>query len=928
MQISKDDQAPPDLSWVQFCTLMTTLGHGIVVAEQNCDILYVNECAQRFWRRDSGQLIGQNWTILDLPLHADATNPVPYTHVCPDGTLSSADVCFEPLTFQGRACRMAVLRGTDKECQPCVETRFRDLTGAALDWFWETNAQHHLIFLSNRIAAILGINPLAALGRSFAEIGLQCRPDQDTQHQADMTARIAFHDRIFQFSASTDGDVHTLSISGTPIFDALGNFTGYRGVAMDISREIAAEGRAREIQQIMEESMASLVDGVVVFDVKGQVVTCNRAYLKVLGFKDLSEILGKTLEDILRHFRSRFDLQGRSFEDWLAERLAQHRQATGQPFIMRLTNGSWILSRECRLGSGGVAGVRTDITEIKHREHELEMLKTRYQLILDSAGEGIIGLDEDGIVSFANQTAHGLLRYEPGQLIGHSFISSVQICDDHQETVLSVYTDGVAQHVTNQSFRRIDGTIMPVDFFAAPVLQDHRISGAVVVFQDATLRVQYETAMATIQQDLERLVAERTQQLSREVEIRSRTESALRESRARMKGITDCLLEGVLVVNGGGDIMFANPAARSMLCPGCDDEMEGLPMDQFLYLGQETPTYFNQSPWRKVIKQQQGARNDDAQFTTADGRVLTVAYACSPLVVEGGTAAAVILFRDIKELKDAQWDAMQASRLASVGQLAAGIAHEINTPTQYIGDNLRFLQDSFQSIKKLLDGLVPLLDQDIPSLSSVKACFQDEDLPYLIDEIPAALAQSQEGVDQVRRIVLSMKEFSHPGTSHKVVADINRAVESTLTVCRNTWKQVATVETRFAPDLPQILCFPSELNQVFLNLIINATHAIEASGKGGLGVITVSTQVSGEWLEVHIQDTGTGIPAAIRDRIFDPFFTTKAVGKGTGQGLAISRDVVLNKHGGRLDFETTEGVGTTFIVRLPVLSTEDVEHPQ
>ena len=904
-------------------TLMTDLGQAVVIADAGGNICRFNSVAERVLGFRAGDVLGKGWAAVGLPVPQplSSASQVQFRHS--DGTLMTLQMAASPhcdhvvAVFQDRTKQENMAQSLAD-----MDTRFRDLADTALDWFWETDADHRLIFLSQQIAAILSINPVAAVGQTFQQIGLHCCADSVRQYQTGLESRQPFHDQVFHAKPADGGEARTLRISGTPIFDSQHHFKGYRGVGVDITREIIAEVRAREVRQILEDSIASLADGVVVYNRDHKIVTCNQAYLDVLGADNVSQVAGLTLEQILRKFKSCFSFPNSDFDGWLKSRLELHANATGKPFIIHLSDGRWIMSRECRMAGGGVVGVRTDITEIKRRENEMETLKSRYQLILDSAGEGIIGLDNAGLITFGNQTAHSLLRYEPGTLVGLSFAHDIQLAELEGQSITSVYMDGVAQRVTNQVFKCYDGKAMPVDYFAAPKLQDDVISGAVVVFRDATLRQQYEQAMDTIQQDLERLVNERTQQLSREVAIRSRTEAALRESRARMKGITDCLLEGVLVVNGGGDIMFANPAAHTMICPDCPDEMEGLPMDQFLYLGHQVPTYFADSPWRAVVKGDGAVRNDDAIFTTSDGRQLTVAYACSQLVVEGGTLAAVILFRDIKELKDAQWDAMQASRLASVGQLAAGIAHEINTPTQYIGDNLRFIQDSFQSFHKVLEG-VKLIAEQTGGTAQLQDLFQAEDIDYLIDELPSAITQSQQGVDQVRRIVLSMKEFSHPGSSDKVINNINRALESTLMVCRNTWKQVSEVETHFDPDLPQILCFASELNQVFLNLIINATHAIEEAGKPGLGRITITTRTSKDWLEVEVKDTGTGVPDAIRDRIFDPFFTTKPVGKGTGQGLAICRDVVVNKHGGRLDIESVSGEGATFTVRLPILVSED-----
>jgi signal transduction histidine kinase len=200
------------------------------------------------------------------------------------------------------------------------------------------------------------------------------------------------------------------------------------------------------------------------------------------------------------------------------------------------------------------------------------------------------------------------------------------------------------------------------------------------------------------------------------------------------------------------------------------------------------------------------------------------------------------------------------------------------------------------------------------------AVAEEADLEYLREEIPKAIQQSLEGVERVSKIVGAMKEFSHPGTTEKVAIDINRSIESTITVARNEWKYVAELVTDFDLSMQLIPCLPGEFNQVILNMIINAAHAIAAiedNQSGKKGTITVSTRDQGKYAEIRISDTGTGIPESIRPRIFDPFFTTKEVGKGTGQGLAIAHSVIVDKHGGTIRFESEMGKGTTFVITLP-----------
>lgn len=282
---------------------------------------------------------------------------------------------------------------------------------------------------------------------------------------------------------------------------------------------------------------------------------------------------------------------------------------------------------------------------------------------------------------------------------------------------------------------------------------------------------------------------------------------------------------------------------------------------------------------------------------------------------------------DISERKRMEAELAQAQKLESIGQLAAGIAHEINTPSQYIGDNTRFLQEAFDD----LDGLLGHFDRLLQAAkdgrlsdeltAEVEAAVEEAGLEYLTEEIPKAIRQSQEGVERVATIVRAMKEFSHPGGEQKQAIDLNRAIENTVTVSRNEWKYVADLTTDFEPTLPPVACHPSEINQVILNIIVNAAQAIgEVVGESPQrkGAITIRSRRDGDFAEISITDTGKGIPEEIRAKVFDHFFTTKDVGKGTGQGLTIAYAVVVEKHGGTIHFETESGKGTTFIVRLPI----------
>jgi len=407
--------------------------------------------------------------------------------------------------------------------------------------------------------------------------------------------------------------------------------------------------------------------------------------------------------------------------------------------------------------------------------------------------------------------------------------------------------------------------------------------------------------------------------------------AALAQAEDKYRALFENLSDGVFQRTPEGRYLLANPALAHIF--GCATVAE------FMQLTANGDTRFYSSPahvpsFRRRAQKTGEGWHHEAEILCRDGTrrwISERARLVQPL--SGGVPFWQGIVTDITARKRAEQerDRMEvqlrhAQKLESVGQLAAGIAHEINTPIQYVGDNLRFLQDAFQGLSRSLaqyQRLGDAVEQGTAGPGMVAATRETAraaDLAYLDDEIPKSIKESLEGIHRTARIVGALKEFSHPGDETKTPVDLNRAIDSTLTVSRNEWKYVAELELDFDPSLPPVPCFPSELNQVILNLVINATHAISevVGDRPAKGRITVRTRADGDWVEIRVEDTGTGIPEAIRDRVFDPFFTTKPVGKGTGQGLSIAHSVVVDKHGGTIRFETRMGKGTVFIVRLPL----------
>jgi PAS domain S-box-containing protein len=410
---------------------------------------------------------------------------------------------------------------------------------------------------------------------------------------------------------------------------------------------------------------------------------------------------------------------------------------------------------------------------------------------------------------------------------------------------------------------------------------------------------------------------------------RKETEEKLRRSEELLRLITENMADSMALLDPKGRLLYSNPSFGRSLGRTVA-ELASQPPLAFLH-GEDLPAFHEALEGLAVSGQEilltYRAAHQDGTWRTFEAHV-------SAVPDEDGTCGRMLMVaRDVTERLKAERERQsmeirlrQAQKLQAIGQLAAGIAHEINTPIQYIGDNTRFLEGAFRDVLAMLEAQDRIITRcvetplGIDGLEELGRIREEGDAAFLLVEIPKAVQQSVDGVGRVARIVRAMKAFSHPGVDEPTAVDLNGAVESTLTVSRNEWKYVADLNMQLDPHLPQVVCLPGEVNQVVLNLVVNAAHAIadQVAEGGEKGLITVSTRRDGDFVEIRVGDTGTGIPEHVRSRIFDPFFTTKDVGKGSGQGLAIAHGVVVDKHKGTIDFETEMGKGTTFIVRLPL----------
>ena len=387
--------------------------------------------------------------------------------------------------------------------------------------------------------------------------------------------------------------------------------------------------------------------------------------------------------------------------------------------------------------------------------------------------------------------------------------------------------------------------------------------------------------------------------------------------------VMDHMAEGLYTTDPQGRVTSFNLAATRML-GWTEQELMGRSLHEVVHAvpdGKGHPV--EDCPVSRAGSADQQVDNCEDLYLRNDGTTFEVAYSASTVHVGPTVAGVVVVFRDITELKQRQRQEVEGrhdQKLEALGRLSAGLAHEINTPIQFVGDNTRFLAEAYQTMLELLlvyrECLVPTSGQ-LPWEERKRRAEDAEakaDIDYLAEEVPGAVEQSLEGIDRVASLVRAMKAFSYKDTKEHSYADLNEGIRTTVIVARNEVKYVADVVLDLG-ELPDVLCNLGDLNQVFLNLLVNAADAMPEGGERG--EIKITTRVEGSMVVIRFADNGSGIPEEIRKAIFDPFFTTKEVGKGTGQGLALAI-AVCEKHGGTIEMNSEVGVGTEFVLTLPI----------
>jgi PAS domain S-box-containing protein len=525
-----------------------------------------------------------------------------------------------------------------------------------------------------------------------------------------------------------------------------------------------------------------------------------------------------------------------------------------------------------------------DVSEQRAATEALEERLSWLRRQFDAAGMGVVLVDRDGIVLDANPAMAELLGVD--DLRGSHF-------GDH------THPDDFA--LDWRSFHSVLDAVVERDEI------EHRL-----VRSDGQLLWVKNTRTVILDPDG---TPAHVVSLVEDVSERRQAAEALRRSEERYRAVIGGINQVVYQVDAEGRWSFLSHAWEDLTGLSVDESL-GIPFWDHVHPDDRDKAI---EGFRHLVANGTAMTGHHLRMRTAAGVDRVISVRARPLTDEDGrVTGATGILDDVTERQQEELAVRHAQKLESVGRLAAGIAHEINTPVQFVGDNLHFLRDSFATLfDRLRRG--PLGEGGEGGVGGVGDDGEDDDeLAFLAEEVPQAIEQSLEGVQRVASIVRAMKAFGHPDQPEQHAADLNEAIRNTITVARNEHKYVADVVTELG-DLPPVVCHPGDLNQVFLNLLVNAAHAIgDAVGDGGRGTITVRTWVEGDEVAVSVSDDGTGIPEDVRARMFDPFFTTKEPGRGTGQGLALARSIVVDKHGGRIDVDTEVGRGTTFVLHLPI----------
>jgi PAS domain S-box-containing protein len=768
--------------------------------------------------------------------------------------------------------------------------KFRRLLTNLPDVTWSSDQNGRIIYMSPKVEKLLGYTEQEIYAGGAEFLFSRTHPDDVARVQAaaaEMFARQTAFDIEFRYQRK-DGAwiwIHNRAI-GAYEMDGL---IRADGVFSDVSPRKGAEIELREKTAFLEAQINANIDGILVIDANGRRLQQNQRIIEMFDIPD--ELASNSDQLPAREY-----MLGKMKEPEVVRALikrAYENSESSERLEFDLLDGTNIeLYSSPVRGQGGEYYGRIwtfrDITERKQYEAVLKAKTAFLEAQVNASIDGILVVNESGKRILINQRLIELFGVPP------------EIVNDTDD-----------EHLLRHVLRLVAD---PESFLArVKYLNDHPVetSRDEIEFKDGRTFDRYSAAV--IDKDWNyfgRIWS------FREITERKQNECSLRQ----LSTVVEQSPIVVVITDPAGTINYVNPKFTEVTGYSFEEVLGKNP--RILNSG-HSPKAVYKELWKTILsgKTWQGEFRNKKK----NGELYWDCSTITPIFDAAGAITSFLSMKeDVTERKAMESELRQAQKLEGIGQLAAGIAHEINTPTQFVTDNLTFLMESWVSAKPVLDRYRRTMSKMLPSLApetlaEIVKAEQACDLNFISVEVPRAIEQSLDGARRVAKIVRAMKEFSHPDSAEKSDTDLNKGILSTITVARNEWKYVAEMETDLDESLPQVFCYPGEVNQVILNLVVNAAHSIKDKVKDGeKGKIKVSTRNRGAMVEIAIADNGMGIPESIQNRIYEPFFTTKEVGKGTGQGLSFAHSVVVKKHQGKIRFETEAGRGATFFVELPI----------
>lgn len=645
------------------------------------------------------------------------------------------------------------------------------------------------------------------------------------------------------------------------------------GILSDITNRKTSELQLSRARSESDAIINQFLDSLIAVDLDLRIIRINQATCHLLGYAQV-ELLGQPVSCLFQ------DPESKVHETFFFYRTAgreeirnvelQYRTKDGRSLPM-LFNLSLLRDEDDEKTLGVVAGAK-DVSDLRFALNKISSQNIYIKTLLDNLPVGLVTLGSPREILTSNRAFQHIL-------------------DDWS----------IRLHMSQEKFARL--------------LVDTALERVNVNGEFRTIQIEEREQIAFFDCCCNTIPSSTDQAMLLTIHDETQKKLVEKERKVLAQAIEQSR-DGVVITDTSYRVFYANPAvlaasgyeAEEYLGKTAWDFREGL-VDSANRLEEMRLCLDKGEAWSGTL-----------EMWKKDGTILAEEISVAPVRDENGESSHfLVLKRDITEIRSLQQQLLLAQKLEAIGQLAAGIAHEINTPMQYIQNNLAFFNQAFADIKKLLVAIVKI-EANSPS-DRLTAPLQDANLDFLLTEIPECLEEVQEGIRRIVHIISALREFSHPGTNERVDIDINHALENAIIVCRSEWKYVAELDTDLALELPSVSCYPDQLNQVFLNLLVNAAHAIgkaKETDPERQGRILVSTHQDSEWVEIRISDNGSGIQQNIRQRIFDPFFTTKEIGKGTGQGLAIAHNIVVTKHEGQINCTSIPGEGSVFSVRLPI----------